>query len=93
MWSGICCVWQNVSGIPFCFLPWELAKMRARAAEKMGIPPSSFAQNLSVSCAPGLVVNQVHREMLIRGVHPKAKPSGPVITVNGAPSVGEEMER
>ena len=76
MWTCICCMWQQVQGVPFCFLPWYLAKMRRRAAAKMGIKQSSFAYNLWLSFAPGLVINQVHREMLIRGVHPKAKPAG-----------------
>ena len=75
-WTGVCCAWQQVQGIPFCFLPWQLAKMRQRAAAKMGIPPSSFASNVWMGFAPGLVVYQVHREMLIRGVHPRAKPAG-----------------
>ena len=88
MWTCICCMWQQVQGFPLCFLPWYLAKMRMRAAAKLGIPPSSFAYNLWLSFAPGLVINQVHREMLIRGMHPKAKPAGGA----GGPA-GVAMER
>ena len=84
------CIWQNVQGIPLCILPYYLAKARAKAADKMGIPKSSFGYNLWVSLAPGLAINQIHREMLIRGVHPKANPQGPVLT---SPPEGQEMDR
>jgi len=68
---GICCILQN-AGLPV--LPLYMARMRMKAAEKMGLKQDSWCFNFWMGCAAGLVVNQVSRELILHGLDKRAKP-------------------
>jgi len=84
--SGVCCIVMTAQGpLAPCF--WiHLARLRVKTAKKFGFE-ESFGKACCMSFAPGISINQIMREFVLRGAWPAAKKMDAATPAPGAVAI------